>query len=92
MTNIEMLERLDNLEELENLIECAKTEADAIKKEIQEEMEDREVESVDLGRKIVRWTSILTTRFDTKTFKEKFGEEFYKLYTKEVPSKRWSVA
>ena len=92
MTNNEMLERLDNLEELEKLIECAKAEAEAIKKEVQQEMDERNVETLDLGRKIVRWTSVLTTRFDTKTFKGKFGEDFYKLYTKEVASKRWSVA
>jgi hypothetical protein len=41
---------------------------------------------------IVRWTSVLTTRFDTKTFKEKFGEEVYKAFTKQVSSRRFSIS
>ena len=50
------------------------------------------VSKMNLGKYIVRWTSVLSTRFDTKRFKEAFGEELYKAYTKEVSSRRFSIA
>ena len=44
------------------------------------------------GRFVVRFIDVLTTRFDTKRFKEKFGEEVYNAFTKQVPSKRFSIS
>ena len=55
-------------------------------------MEAADTEEVSAGGYIVRWTSVLTTRFDTKRFKEKFGEEVYKAFTKQVSSRRFSIS
>ena len=92
MSNNSLLERVENLKEVEAMIEELKLEAEAIKDELKEEMKERDTEELNLGKYIVRWTSVLSTRFDTKSFKEKMGEEIYKAFTKEVSSKRWTIA
>ena len=55
-------------------------EAEAIRAELKNEMNDRAVEELEVGQFIIRFTSVLSTRFDTKRFKEVFGEELYKAY------------
>lgn len=92
MSRENLIAKVDYLVELEEMMAEFKEEAEGIKAEIKAEMEARETEELNLGKYIVRWTSVLTSRFDTKRFKEAFGEDLYKLYTKEVASRRWSVA
>ena len=92
MSRENLVAKVDYLKELEEMMEEIKAEADAIKDELKAEMEARDTEELNLGKYIVRWTAVLTTRFDTKKFKETFGEDLYKLYTKEVASRRWSIA
>ena len=92
MSRESLVAKVDYLKELEEMMEEIKAEADMIKDELKAEMEARDTEELNLGKYIVRWTAVLTTRFDTKKFKETFGEDLYKLYTKEVASRRWSVA
>ena len=77
---------------LEALIEETKAEAETVRNSIKAEMEAADTEELSAGGYIVRWTSVLTTRFDTKTFKEKFGEEVYKAFTKQVSSRRFSIS
>ena len=55
-------------------------------------MEVRGVEEMEVGNRVVRYTSVLTSRFDTRAFKLKMGEDIYKAFTKEVASKRFSIA
>lgn len=74
------------------MIEELKAEAEEIRNNIKGEMNARDTEELEIGSHIVRFTSVLSTRFDTKRFKEVFGEELYKAYTKEVASKRFSIA
>ena len=64
------------------------TEKEAL---IKEEMENRELEVLDLGNVIIRWTSILSSRFDTKAFKKDFAD-IYAMFTQQVPSRRFSIA
>lgn len=92
MANNELLKKVELLAEYEVAIEEMKAEAEELKKDIKEEMDARETEELQIGRFIVRFTSILSSRFDTKRFKENFGEEVYKAYTKEVKSRRFSIA
>ncbi len=92
MSDNTMLKNVESLIEYEAIIEELKAEAEAIRNIIKEEMNARDTEELTIGSHIVRFTSVLTTRFDTKTFKEKMGEEVYKAFTKEVASKRFSIA
>lgn len=58
---------------------------------IKEEMEAREVETLDLGNVIIKFTSVLSNRFDTTNFK-KLHSDLYNLFVKQVSSRRFSIA
>lgn len=88
----EITAKVTELRELENLIEEAKAEAEALRDDIKQEMQKQDTEELTAGQYIVRFTNVLSTRFDTKRFKEHFGEEIYKAYTKQVSSRRFSIA
>lgn len=91
MNKKELMEKVETLNEWEAILEEAKEEADAIRDEIKADMTEKEVEELDLGKYIVRYTSVLTNRFDTTSFKKTYGE-LYKAFTKQVTSRRFSIA
>ena len=91
MSTIEITSKIETLKDLESLIEEAKAEAEALRDEIKTEMLSRNTEELEAGQYIVRWTSVLTQRFDTTAFK-KVMPEIYKEYTKQVSSRRFSIA
>ena len=82
--------RIEKMQEWEALAEEASAEAEAIRDEIKAEMLDRDTEELSAGRFIVRWTSVLSNRFDTTAFKKQYGD-LYKSFTKQIASKRFSV-
>ena len=92
MSNMEITAKIDELKELEAIIEEAKAEAEALRDDIKAEMLKQDTEEMTAGQYIVRFTSVLSSRFDTKRFKENFGEEVYKAYTKQITSRRFSIA
>ena len=91
MSTVEITSKIDALKDLETLIEEAKAEAEALRDEIKAEMLSRNTEEMEAGQYIVRWTSVLTQRFDTTAFK-KVMPDVYKAYTKQVSSRRFSIA
>ena len=91
MSTTEITSKIEALKDLESLIEEAKAEAEALRDEIKTEMLNRDTEEMEAGQYIVRWTSVLTQRFDTTAFK-KVMPEVYKEYTKQVSSHRFSIA
>jgi len=91
MSTIEITSKIESLKDLESLIEEAKAEAEALRDEIKAEMLSRNTEEMEVGQYIVRWTSVLTQRFDTTAFK-KVMPDVYKAYTKQVSSRRFSIA
>ena len=91
MTKAEMIEKIEALNEWEALMEEAKAEAEAIRDSLKAEMLKRETEELIAGGYIIRWTSVLSNRFDSTAFKKEYAE-LYKTYTKQVSSKRFSIA
>ena len=91
MSTAEITSKIEALKDLESLIEEAKAEAEALRDEIKTEMLNRDIEELEAGQYIVRWTSVLTQRFDTTAFK-KVMPDVYKAYTKQVSSRRFSIA
>ena len=91
MSTVEITSKIDALKDLETLIEEAKAEAEALRDEIKAEMLSRNTEEMEAGQYFVRWTSVLSQRFDTTAFK-KVMPEVYKEYTKQVSSRRFSIA
>ena len=91
MSTIEIQSKIESLRELEDLIEEAKAEAEALRDEIKAEMLSRDTEELTAGQYIVRWTSVLSNRFDSTAFK-KVMPEVYKAYTKQVSSRRFTIS
>ena len=91
MTNKELLEKIEALNEWEAILEEAKKEADKIREEIKADMASKELEEQNIGQYIIRWTPVLGNRFDTTAFKKVHGD-LYKAFTKQVSSRRFSIA
>ena len=91
MTNYEMIKKIEALNEWESLIERAKSEANAIKETLKAEMLERETEELIAGSYIIRWTSVISNRFDSTAFKKTYGE-LYKAFTKQTASRRFSIS
>ncbi|MBR6619901.1 MAG: hypothetical protein IKK85_06125 [Clostridia bacterium] len=91
MSTHEMESKIKKLQEWEALAEEAKAEAEALRDEIKAEMLARDTEELEAGRFIIRWTSVLSNRFDTTAFKKEHSE-MYKMYTKQTTSRRFSIA
>ena len=91
MSTIEIQSKIESLRELEDLIEEAKAEAEALRDEIKAEMLSRDTEELTAGKYIVRCTSVLSNRFDTTAFK-KVLPDIYKAYTKQVSSRRFTIS
>lgn len=92
MANNELIKKVEEIKELEELMEEVSSNIEALKDIIKTEMLKQGTEELDLdGRYIVRWTSQLASRFDTKRFKEEY-KDLYLSFTKEVASKRFSIA
>ena len=91
MSTIEITKKIEALQEWEALMEEAKAEAEAIRDEIKQELLKRDTEELEAGQYIVRWTSVLSQRFDTTSFK-KVMPDVYKAYTKQVTSRRFSIS
>lgn len=91
MSVIDLEKRIEKLQEWETLAEEAKAEAEAIRDSIKAEMLERDAEELEAGRFIVRWTSVLTQRFDTTSFK-KAHSDLYKSFMKQTASRRFTIS
>ena len=91
MSTHELTAQIESLRALEELIEEAKAEAETLRDTIKQEMLDQNVEELTAGQYIVRWTSVLSQRFDSTAFK-KVMPEVYKAYTKQVSSRRFTIS
>ena len=87
----EITSKIESLKELENLIEEAKAEAETIRDQIKQELLSRNTDELEAGQYIVRFTPVLSQRFDTTAFKKALPD-LYKTYIKQVSSRRFSIA
>ena len=89
MSTIEITSKIEALKDLEALIEEAKAEAETLRDEIKTQMLNRNTEEMEAGQYIVRWTSVLSQRFDSTAFK-KVMPDVYKSFIKQTASRRFS--
>lgn len=87
MSKNEMISLIETMNNYDDLAAKAKAKADAIK----EEMVRQNTEELSAGAYIVRYTSIISNRFDSTTFKRLYAD-LYKDFTKSVSSRRFSVS
>ena len=91
MSTKEIISKIEALTEWETIIEEAKAEAEALRDSIKAEMLNQNTEELEAGAYIIRWTSVLTNRLDTTSFKKSHGD-MYKEFTKQVSSRRFTIS
>lgn len=91
MRNNELRSTVAELQDLYAQADSLKAEITAREAMIKDEMESRELEVLDLGNVIIRFTSILSNRFDTTNFK-KLHADLYNTFIKQVASRRFVIA
>ena len=91
MANDELIKVIESYKEWKALEEEASAQRKALEEQIKEVMEARGTEELSIGRFIVRFTSILSNRFDSTAFKKAFPD-VYKAFTKAVASRRFTIS
>ena len=91
MSQNEIVSKVEQLKEWEAILEEAQAEVEALRDCIKAEMLAEDTEELAVGAYIIRWTSVLSTRFDSTAFKRDHAD-LYKAFTKQVASKRFSIA
>ena len=91
MANNELNAKIEELKELEAMQNELKAMIEAIKDEIKAQMQEQGVEEMEVGTHIVRFTTVLSQRFDQTTFKKKLPE-LYTAYLKQSASTRFTIS
>ena len=91
MSRNELITKIEQLKEWEAILEEAQNEAEALRDSIKAQMMEENTEELEVGAYIIRWTSILSNRFDSTAFKKEHAD-LYKTFTKQVASKRFTIA
>lgn len=91
MSSNELIKQIEALNEWEAIISEAKAEAQKIEEMIKNEMDERQTDELEVGTYIVRYTPILTSRFDTSAFK-KSHDDIYKQFLKQIASRRFTIS
>ena len=91
MSKNKIIARIEMLNKYEEMIAQLKAEAEEIRDTIKEEMMALNTEEMIAGQYIIRWTSVISNRFDSTAFK-KVMPDIYKAYTKPVSSRRFTVS
>lgn len=69
MSKNEMISMIETMNNYDELASKAKAKADAIREAIKEEMVQQNTEELVAGAYIVRFTNVISNRFDSTTFK-----------------------
>lgn len=91
MSKHELISMIEAMNNYDALASKAKAKADAIREAIKEEMVRLDTEELAAGAYIIRYTSVVSNRFDSTTFKRLYAD-LYKDFTKPVSSRRFSVS
>lgn len=83
--------KVEALKEWEDLAAEAAREIESLKDIIKAEMTARGVEEMEAGRYIIRWTSVLSSRFDSTSFKRELPE-LYGRFVKQTASRRFTIS
>ena len=91
MSQNEIVAKIEQLKEWEAILEEAQTEVEALRDSIKAQMLERGTEELQAGTYIIRWTSVLSNRFDSTAFKKEYAE-LYQSFIKQVASRRFTIA
>ena len=91
MSKNEIVSLIETMNNYDALAAKAKAKADAIREAIKEEMVRQGREELTVGAYIIRYTSVISNRFDSTTFKRLYAD-LYQDFTKPVSSRRFTVS
>ena len=91
MTERMLQNRVRKLKALEEQQKELESQIEALKAEIKADMEEKGLEQQKAGDFLIRWTTVLSSRFDSKAF-QKEHESLYSQYLKQTASRRFSIA
>lgn len=92
MSKKDLLRKVETIKALEAQKKALEEEIESLKDDVKAELNKKNTEELVIEKYIIRWTSILSSRFDTKRFKTELGEDLYKKYCKEVESRRFTIS
>lgn len=92
MSTPEIISKIESLKEWEALQQEATEMVESIKDEIKRHMDTMGVEALEAGQYIARFTTVQSSRFDTKRFKNEIGQDVYKRFCKKVISRRFTIS
>jgi len=92
VSTTEITSKIEALREWEAVQEEAAQIVESLKDEIKRHMEVIGAETLQAGKYIARFTTVQSSRFDTKRFKNEIGEDVYKRFCKEVISRRFTIS
>ena len=88
---ISLESRITLMQQYEAEANSFKAKAEEIKDGIKEQMTAAQISELVTPNFVVRFVDVLTSRFDTKLFKETCGEGLYNQFLRQVVSKRFTV-
>ena len=91
MTNKMIDNRVNKLKKLNEQIKALEDQAAALRAELTAEIESRDADEIQTDNFLVRWTKVITNRFDSKAFKAELPS-LYNSYIKASESRRFSIA
>ena len=91
MTTTEIIKKVIELQELEDMLHELNAEIDSIKDSLKQALNEQHSEELIVGTHVIRYTTVISNRFNSTEFK-KVMPEVYKAYLKPVTSKRFTVA
>lgn len=91
MTERMIVNRVRKLKELEAQQKEIEQQIAELKKEIKSDMEKKNLEEQKAGDFIIRFTKVISSKFDSKTFKADHSK-LYGQYMRTMESRRFSVA
>ena len=92
MSRIEVEAMVREYKGIEKMVSELTNKMVSLEEQIKREMVERNTEELRCGSFIIRFTSVLSSRFNTKLFKQVIGADVYKMFCKEVFNKRFTIA
>ena len=90
MNKQELLKQVRDLKELKVMAEELQTEITAIEDNIKAEMTAQNVTELQIDIFKIRWTPVISNKFDTSAFK-KIYSDLYHQFTRKYETKRFSI-
>ncbi len=91
MNKDELLKQVKTLKELKVMAEELQAEITTIEDSIKAEMTEQNVSELQVDVFKIRWTTVVSNRFDTSAFKKVYMD-LYNQFTKQSKTKRFTIA